>query len=261
VAKKKSFFALFLFFRFIFLFSLFLFSLYFSFFALFFFFRISFFFPMIKRKQVSIEESSDEEQINVVPVQDFGYDKDIDESTSDSELKQEQKARWSKRYQRRNPRTGQIIGKPENPASKFVDLEAIHDNCSDSNLSSSEDESDGSLKEFVTSEQESDSSASEASDSSESSDSETASTDSFIELKKPVRMKKHVNSPVGKNSPKTQIMDTEVFDVSEIPRVKKHQSRDKMDDLMTIKEGQSIVTNGYAFPQSANLKHWYFKPQ
>jgi hypothetical protein len=197
---------------------------------------------MIKRKQIETEELF-EEDINIVPIQDFGYEKDIDESSED-EQKNEQRARWSKNFQRRNPKTGEIIGKPEHPAAKFADLEAVHNSCSESESDSSADETDGSLKEFITSEDESQSSATEKSEeSSESSDSEEPSSDSFIELK-PTRMKNIREFP---------------FDVTEIPRVSKYQSRDKMDDLMTIQEGREFVNNGYAFPQSANLKDWYFK--
>jgi hypothetical protein len=199
---------------------------------------------MIKRKQIETEDLSDTEDINIVPIQDFGYQKDIDESSEEEEQKpKEQRARWSKNFQRRNPRTGEIIGKPEHPAAKFADLEAVHNSCSESETDSSADETDGSLKEFITSENESESSATEKSEeSTESSDSEEPSSDSFIELK-PTRMNQ-------REFP---------FDVTEIPRVKKYESRDKMDDLMTIQEGREFVNNGYAFPQSANLKDWYFK--
>ncbi len=224
----------------------------------------------MKTKRKEANNVSDEEnmQVHIVPTQDFGYDQDIDSSSDELEEKPqleqepEQQSRWSKRYQRRNPRTGKIIGKAENPAAKFIDLEAVHDTCSESESeSSSEDESDGSLKEFVTSEQESESEATEKSQSSSSSSSDfEASDDSFIELK-PIRMKKHVKSNNSIMDDNTKMHTDSPFDVEIIPRDTKHKNRDKMDDLMTIQEGRSIVSTGYAFPQSANLKHWYFKPE
>jgi hypothetical protein len=185
--------------------------------------------PMLKRKQTDDEESSGSE-INPIlkPKQtddEESSGSEIDPIFREPLIQPQNLLNYSSeeednQFEKRNKKTGELH-RNKKSVQRFIDIEAIHE--SDSDCSTSEDEHDTTgLDDFVDEE--------ELIPECETSNSD--SEDEYFEAS-------------------SSDEDSDDSYVSKKPA---------MDDLRTIKEGQSIVENGYAFPQDADLSQWYHRP-
>ncbi len=206
---------------------------------------------MKHRRQRPIENSSEDSDASLgpvfrprqVPAQHF-FDTTEDNATRDSDS---DNISTPRKFEKRNPRTGET-STAKTSAVRFIDQEAVHESAGDSDNETEEesDESDSSLKEFISDDEYFEPDESPGDADTDNSDATARPEDSFSSRSVPLRME--ADCP---------------FDIVESKAVAREMrmEADELEDMQAIKEGQSFVEQGVAFPQDANLDTWYTDPR